>query len=126
MMVGKMKIHKEVCHKKNNEISRLQSCLKVTQLENKINHLERKEVDIDHKEFIKSNKLILKIKTVCKSLRYNVFTEEVNENSLRSNDITRMKSIDLVETYTYGMKKDLVSEKERIKCKNRIKQYKNG
>ena len=117
-MVGKMKIHKEVCHKKNNEISRLQSCLKVTQLENKINHLERKEVDIDHKEFIKSNKLILKTKTVCKSLRYNVFTEEVNEISLRSNDITRMKSIDLVETYTYGMKKDLVSEKERIKCKN--------
>ena len=119
-------MHKEVCHKKNNEISRLQSCLKVTQLENKMNHLERKEVDVDHKEFIKNNKLILTTKTVCKSLRYNVFIEEVNEIALRSNDNTRMKLIDLVETYTYGTNKDLVSEKERIKCKNRINQYKKG
>ena len=126
MTVVKMKMHKEVCHKKNNEISRLQSCLKVTQLENKMNHLERKEVDVDHKEFIKNNKLILTTKTVCKSLRYNVFIEEVNEIALRSNDNTRMKLIDLVETYTYGTNKDLVSEKERIKCKNRINQYKKG
>ena len=28
-----------------------------------------------------------------------------------------MQSIDLIETYTYGTRKDLVSEKEEIKCK---------
>ena len=37
-----------------------------------------------------------------------------------------MQSIDLIETYAYGMSKDLVSEKkEEIKC-NIIKQYKNN
>ena len=29
-----------------------------------------------------------------------------------------MESIDLIETYAYGMSKDLVSEKEVIKCNN--------
>ena len=32
-----------------------------------------------------------------------------------------MQSIDSIETYAYGMGKDLVSEKEEIKCKNIIK-----
>ena len=36
-----------------------------------------------------------------------------------------MQSIDLIETYPYGTSKDLVSEKEEIKCNNVIKQYKN-
>ena len=36
-----------------------------------------------------------------------------------------MQSIDSKETYTHGMKKDLVCEKEEIKCNNIIKQYKN-
>ena len=36
-----------------------------------------------------------------------------------------MRSIDLIETYAYGMGKDLVSEKEEFKYKNIIKQYKN-
>ena len=35
-----------------------------------------------------------------------------------------MQSIDLIETYAYGMKKDIVSEKEEIKCNNIIKLYK--
>ena len=35
-----------------------------------------------------------------------------------------MQSIDLIETYAYGTSKDLVSEKEEIKCNNIIKQYK--
>ena len=35
-----------------------------------------------------------------------------------------MQSIDLIETHTYGTNKDLVSEKEEIKCNNIIKQYK--
>ena len=35
-----------------------------------------------------------------------------------------MQSIDLIEIYTCGMSKDLVSEKEEIKCNNITKQYK--
>ena len=34
-----------------------------------------------------------------------------------------MQSIDSIETYAYGMRKDLVSEKKEIKCKNLIKRY---
>ena len=36
-----------------------------------------------------------------------------------------MQSIDLIETYAYGMNKYLVCKKEEIKCNNIIKQYKN-
>ena len=42
-----------------------------------------------------------------------------------SDDAERMQSIDSVETYVYGMNKDLVCTKEEIKCNNIIKQYKN-
>ena len=35
-----------------------------------------------------------------------------------------MESNDSIETYAYKMSKDLVSEKEVIKCHNMIKQYK--
>ena len=35
-----------------------------------------------------------------------------------------MQLIDSIETYTYGMSKDLVCKKEEIKCKNIIEQYK--
>ena len=34
-----------------------------------------------------------------------------------------MQSIYSIETYTYGTSKDLVSEKEKIKCNNMIKRY---
>ena len=36
-----------------------------------------------------------------------------------------MQSIDLIETYAYETSKDLVSEKEVIKCNNTINRYKN-
>ena len=36
-----------------------------------------------------------------------------------------MQSFDSTETYRYGMNKDLVRNKEEIKCNNIIKQYKN-
>ena len=35
-----------------------------------------------------------------------------------------MQSIDSIDTYAYGTSKDLVSEKEEIKCNNVIKWYK--
>ena len=36
-----------------------------------------------------------------------------------------MQLIDLIEIYAYGTRKDLVSEKEEVKCNNIVKQYKN-
>ena len=45
--------------------------------------------------------------------------------ALSSNDDKRMQSIGSIETYAYGTSKDLVSEKEQIKCNNIIKRYKN-
>ena len=54
------------------------------------------------------------------------FTEEINKIALRSNDDKIIQSIDLGETYVYGMKKDLVCKKEEIKCSNIIEQYKNA
>ena len=35
-----------------------------------------------------------------------------------------MQSIDSIETYAYGTREDLESEKEEIKCNNIIKRYK--
>ena len=36
-----------------------------------------------------------------------------------------MHSIESIETYVYKTSKDLISEKEEIKCDNIIKQYNN-
>ena len=44
---------------------------------------------------------------------------------LISNDNKRIQYIDLIEIYAYGTSKDLVSEKEKIKCDNMIKGYQN-
>ena len=50
--------------------------------------------------------------------RHNVLSEEINKIALSSNDDKRMESIDSIKTYAYGMSKDLVSEKEVVKCNN--------
>ena len=36
-----------------------------------------------------------------------------------------MQSLGSIGTYAYGTSKDLISEKEEIKCNNIIKRYKN-
>ena len=74
---------------------------------------------------MKSNKLILKTQPRFKGERHNFFTEEINKIALSSNEDKRMQSIDLIETFAYGMSKGLVSEKNEIKCNNIIKRYKN-
>ena len=66
----------------------------------------------------KKYKLILKKQQRFKSERHNIFTEEINKIALSSNDDKRMQSIDLIKTYAYGSRKDLVSEKAEIKCNN--------
>ena len=37
-----------------------------------------------------------------------------------------MQSVDSIETNAYETNKDLVSQKEMIKCNDIIKQYRNG
>ena len=76
------------------------------------------------KECIKNNKSILKIQQRFESERHNVFTEGINKIALSSNDDKRMQSIDSIETYAYATSKNLISDKEEIKCSNIIKQYK--
>ena len=76
-----------------------------------------------HKESIKNNKLILRTLQRFRSEKLNVFTTETNKTVLSSNDDKRIQSIDSVETYAFGTSKDIVCQKEEIKCNNIIKQY---
>ena len=88
----------------------------MTQLDNKINNSEKSEIAVDslkedHKEFIKSNKLLLKIQRRFRSKKH-VNIKEINNIALSSNDDKKIQSIDSIETYAYGMSKDLVCKKE--------------
>ena len=127
-----MKIGTKKCViKRQLKFKDYKNCLKAAQIERKINYLRRKKIDVDsikqdQKEFVKNNKPILKSQQIFKSERYNVLIEEINKIALSSNDDKRMQSIDLIETYAYGMNKDvIICKKEKIKCNNIIKQYKN-
>ena len=77
----------------------------------------------DHKESIKNNKLILRTLQRFRSEKLNVFTTETNKTVLRSNDDKRIQSIHSVETYAFGTSKDIVCQKEEIKCNNIIRKY---
>ena len=76
-----------------------------------------------HKESIKNKKLILRTLQRFRSEKLNVFTTETNKTVLSSNDDKRIQSIDSVETYAFGTSKDIVCQKEEIKCNNIIRQY---
>ena len=92
------------------------NCLEATQLENKINHLEKNKISTNSIKKIKKNswKTINYYKEY-KDKKHNAFTEELNKIALSSNADTRMQPVDSTETYAYGRSKDLVSEKEAIK-----------
>ena len=127
MNIKKQRAQK-VCHKRKRKFENYKNRLEATQLENKINFRENK-VDRDsikenYKEFIRNNESILKIQQTCKSERHNVFIEEINNIALSSNDDKRIQSIDSIETYVYGTRKYLVSDKDEIKCNNIKKLYK--
>ena len=77
--------------------------------------------------------MILKRQKRFKSIRHNVFIEEINEIALSSNDGIalssndgkRLQLIDLVKMYAYRTSKTLLHKKEKIKCRNTKRQYKN-
>ena len=84
----KAKVTKKCVIKRKIKFENYKNCLEATQLEKKINHLEKIKIDIDslkkdYKEFIRNSKTI-----------FNVFTEEINKIDLSSNDDKRMQSID--------------------------------
>ena len=121
MEIKKTKGIKNCVIKRKLKFQDYKNCSEAAQIENEINHLEKNKFDVDSlkedkKEFIKNNKLILKIQQRFRSEKHNVFTEEINKIALSSNDDKRMQSINSIETYAYGMKKDLVCKKEKTKC----------
>ena len=105
--------------KRNNEDCK--NYLEATQLKNKINHLDKNEIDAivlknitEKKKLTKINKLTLKAQQRLTSERHNIFNEFVNKMALSSNDDIRMQPIDSAETYAYGISKDLVSKKKKL------------
>ena len=105
--------------KRKHKFGDYENCLEEAQIENEINHLEKKidrdSLKEDYKEFIWNNKLILKTQQRFRSEKHNIFTEEVNKIAVNLNDDKRMQSIDSIETDASGMNKDLVFKKEGIK-----------
>ena len=71
----------------------------------------------------KNNNSILKTSQRLKSERHSIFSEEINQIALSSNDDKMMQPIDLIETYAYGRNKNQVSKQGEIKCNNIIKGY---
>ena len=72
----------------------------------------KKYFDLDSlKEFIKTNKPILKTQQRFRSEKHHVFTEET---ALRS-----------IEKYAYEINKNLVCKKKESKCNNIIQHYTN-
>ena len=81
-----------MCHRKKRKSENYKNCLEASQIENKINHLEKNKGDIDilkedQKEFRKNNKLIFKTQQRFKSDMLNVLTEENNKIVLSSKNV---------------------------------------
>ena len=54
----------------------------------------------------------------------NVFNEKVNKVALRGHGDKRIQSIDSVEAYAHGPRKDLICKKQKTNSNNIIKQCK--
>ena len=85
MKIKKQNAQKSVI-KRKLKFQDYKNCLEAAQIENKINHLEKNKIDVDSfKEFLKSNKLILKTQQRFKSEKHNVFIEEIIKIGLINN-----------------------------------------
>ena len=114
--------------KRKSKFKNYEEYNKATKVDNKIKYLEKNGVNTDfsknhYEKSTKNNKLILKTRQRFKSKSHNAFTEEINKITLSSNDDKRIQAIDSIEAYAYETNKDLIREKEEIKCNNIIKQY---
>ena len=76
--IKKQKVQIKCVIKRNLKFQDHKNCLEETQLENKINYIEKNKIEVDsikvnHQEFIKNNKPMLKIMERFKSGRHNIF-----------------------------------------------------
>ena len=70
------KRHKKVCHETQTYLWRLWTLFRSNAIWKKVNQLEKNKVDVDslrenHKEFIKNNKLILKLQQRFRREKHN-------------------------------------------------------
>ena len=56
----------------------------------------------DYKDCLLKNGIILKSHQRLKNKAHNVYTEEINKISLRSNDDKRLQTFDRITSYPYG------------------------
>ena len=87
--------------------------------------MENIVLEKNYKELIKNNKLILRTQQRFISEMHSVYTNKVNKIVWSSNYVKIMQSTDSIQTYAYGINKDLALKKKEIKCNNIIKQYTN-
>ena len=70
-----------------------------------------------------NNKNVYRSQQRFKSYNYNVYTEEVNNTALSSNDDKRIQTSEItsgITTYPYGTNSFKVRESERLNCKRLI------
>ena len=90
MRIKKQKALKKCVIKIKLKFEDYKICVEATQLENKINQLEKK----------------LKSQQRFRSKKHDIFTEEVNKILLSASGNKRIQSISSMETHAYGMSKD--------------------
>ena len=64
-----------------------------------------------------NDKIILKSQQRFKSDHHNVYTEEINEIAVSSNDDKRLQTSDRIKTYPYGTNAFKVCESEMLEVK---------
>ena len=85
----------------------------------KINHLEKNKIVADSlrencKEFIRSNRLMLKSQQRFRSKKYNLSFYKVIKIALSTNNDKTIQSIDSIETCAYRTNKGLIPSKKEI------------
>ena len=126
---NKISRQKKCVIKRKIKFEDYESYLEANHFENEIKNLQKNLRDMNslkknQKEFIKNIRLILKSQQKFRSVKHNIFTEEVNKIASSPNDDKRIQSIESTKTYAYGTRKDLICKNEEIKCDNITKQYK--
>ena len=91
----------------------------MSQIENEINYLEKKEIDgnslkeiTKYKKVMTKNKQNIKTQKIFKSQRHNVFTEEINKVALASNAYKIIQAVNSTEIYAYVTSRDLICRKK--------------
>ena len=74
----------------------------------------------NYKDSLFNNRTILRSQLRFKSDFHNLYTEEVNQIALNSNDDKRLQTFDRVTTYPYGINAYKVCESEMMAVKKYI------